>query len=318
MEQRRRVRVLPWIVAVALVCTILYWLGFENTGKALSEANAPRLGAAIGIYLLCTGVRLWKWSIMLAPAFSMREVALMFCSSKALGGILPGRVGELAPLLRTEFRTPQVAAAIAVDRLLEIMGTTLVAVLGCQLFSIWSGRIVYFLLAFAVAAIAVLFQLLLRPGLWKACAAFTSQWPRISRYARLLPDISQASLDFGAKYYLLSVLSVLASAADILFCQCLLWSVGAVVSWSLLAVLNFLYCAIALLSITPGGIGISDLVVLYLLNSVPPGQRGAYYVIVNAIARIMPWVFLGVAWVFWNRTIDKARSDGGPPDARRS
>ena len=183
METNRYTRVFAWVLALLLVGAIFWWLGIADTVKTLQRLNVTWFPLAASLYCLTIFVRYVKWWLMLNRRFGNTEIAVAFSSSKALGTVMPARLGELAPLLTTKFRTHDMMAAIAVDRLLEALGTTVLAVFACALIQQAGGELIAALILVA-ATIAASFVLLLYTGLWRRAATLTVGFQRSRRCSR--------------------------------------------------------------------------------------------------------------------------------------
>ena len=298
MKMNKGFRAMAWVLALLLVVGIVWWLGTKDISQTLRGVKLPWVALALATYFVATMARYAKWRIMLGKDFSRSETALAFCSSKALGTIMPARLGELAPLLTARFRTHRVAAAIAVDRLVETLGTTVIAVFAWAFLPHDDVRITVALLVVSVG-IASSFALLLYEKPWHYLAKKTARFARIASLFQMLLRVSHASRAFGWSYVWLVVLSIIPTALEVVQAQFLYVSLGAWVEWPLLFTLPFVYGVVSLVSITPGGLGIADIPVLYLLRAVPAGALGGCFLLNTLMGRGLPWVFLGGATVWW-------------------
>ena len=300
MKMNKNLRTMTWVLALLLIVGIIWWLGTKDITQALRSAKLSWVALAFATYFVATIARYVKWRIMLGKDFSRSETALAFCSSKALGTIMPARLGELAPLLTARFRTHRVVAAIAVDRLVETLGTTVIAGFAWAFLPHDDARITIALLVVS-ACIASSFVLLLYGKPWHYLAQKTERFARIASLFQMLLRVSNTSRAFGWSYVWLVVLSIIPTALEVVQAQFLYISLGAWVEWPLLFTLPFVYGVVSLVSITPGGLGIADIPVLYLLRAVPAGALGGCFLLSTLMGRGLPWVFLGGATFWWRR-----------------
>lgn len=282
--RRKNLNLVGWLVAFLIVFLIFKWLGFSETAKALGMTSIPVLSLAIVVFLVTTLVRLVKWRLVLFNEHGWLETLLLFFASKAIGGLLPARVGELAPLASKKYRTEKISALIIVDRTFETYATLFLGALGFIALNFYDKTIML-LWTLVLVSLSVLFLLLIYTGLWRRLQALFRSWRSAARLFEIVERVSNGLHTFKRSFPLLIGLTFGATILDFVFAQLLFLSVGASVTLALVAAAWCASGVVSVVAFTPGGLGIADIPTVYLYTAygTPPAQMGAVFVLIRTI-----------------------------------
>jgi len=286
--------IIGWLVAIAIVFLTLRWIGLSGVLKALKDTSIPLLLLALATYLSTILIRLLKWHSVLSAEHGFAETFVVYSSSKAAGSMLPARTGELAPLVSKRFRTRRVSALIIVDRAFETSATLLLGAIGFVLLNFYDATLMILWISVFVALWAVLL-LLIYTGFWRRLRKLSDNWARLSRTFEVVEKVSDGLHALKGSFPLLMGLTFLATAVDFVYAQMLFLSIGASVSFWLVAAVWCASGVVSVIAFTPSGLGIADLsgVYLYSKYGTPLEQVGAAFVLTRTIGALFPWlVFL--------------------------
>jgi beta-1,4-N-acetylglucosaminyltransferase len=275
IKDTRRFRWISWVAGVALIVGLCLWLGVGRLLNTLATLRLSALLSALGAFILGHIIRIVKWHFPLGDRYSWLELARMFLISKIGGALLPGRVGEVAPVAQARFRSTTVVAWLAVDRIVEAYATLAFGALGLVSLGLGDRRIVVLWIGTFVALLGLLGLMLYRP-LWAWSEARSRRWGPIHRLLGLACRISGDMLQFR-RYVLPTVgLSLAGTYLDLWLIKSLFLSTGMSVAIDVIAASFCLGALVAFVSITPGGLGIVELTSLYIYNlyGVPEVQTG--------------------------------------------
>ena len=278
-----------WVVGAALYLGIIAYIGWHRIEDALASIDPKMLACAVGVCALSLWVRALKWRLMLGAG--QKAVGLFFLS-KAGGGMSPGRVGELAPMMLKKHRTPRMGAWIVTDRLLEIAATLGLGLFGLLALRIPKGAIALtFAAAMCVLVIAPFFVLTRRRAfLWIAGRSRGGTLPH--RTAMLIAAISDEIRLLGRKIPAASAMTVLATSLDLVVGMFLYMSFGYQVAFPLLAVVQCAHALASAVPLTPNATGVPYLVaagLLYQIGGVPEDVLAAAVGVNMAVAGVVFW-----------------------------
>jgi len=291
--QKRRTRHL-WIIGIALYVGAVWFIGWRSIRDALATLDAASLAGMLGATFVAIWLRAVKWRFVLGGG--QNAVGVYFLS-KAAGGWSPGRVGELAPLLLKRYRTPRMAAWIAVDRLLEIAATLGLGLIGLVGFRAPEyALLVTICLALGALVVAPLY-VLTRRGWYLRLAAHTREASMVHRLSMLLAAMSDEIRHLGKSMPLASALTILATSADIVVAMFLYHAFGFDVSFLLLAVVQCAHGLASAVPIIPNATGVPYLVaagLLYRLAGVPEEVLVAAIAINMVTSNVAFWSSFGI------------------------
>lgn len=244
-KRRRIPRVATIALGVVLYTCILWLVGFENIRHALGITPWPVLGAIA--LLECSGlaVRALKWRIALTGSASPTR---LFFVSRAAGIFTPGRLGEFAPVLIPKYRTPQLGAWLAMDRIFEAGATLLLGAFGLIMLGAGNHSGLVAALAVVAAGVAIGMFFLFRPNLYASAESCVIAYPRVAAVVRFLHAASTEAVALRWRTPILFALSLLATIIDLAQGLILFRGYGYAVSVPLFAVAQ---CAHALASVVP-------------------------------------------------------------------
>jgi beta-1,4-N-acetylglucosaminyltransferase len=264
-----------WIAGIGLIVGLCLWLGVGEILHILATLDPLSLLLALGVFILSHIIRIVKWHFPLGDRYSWLELARMFLVSKIGGALLPGRVGEIAPVAQARFRSTTVVAWLAVDRIVEAYATLVLGALGLVSLGLGDRRVVVLWIGMFVALFGLLWLMLYRP-LWAWLEGRSRRWGSIHRLLGLACRISEDMLQFR-RYVLSTVgLSLVGTYLDLWLIKSLFLSTGTSVAIDVIAASFCLGALVTFVSITPGGLGIVELTSLYIYNlyGVPEVQTG--------------------------------------------
>jgi len=270
-----RFRWLSWVAGAALIVGLCLWLGVGELLRVLKTLRPMALLLAMSVFVLGHVVRIVKWHLPLGSHYGWLELSHLFLMSKIGGALLPGRVGEIAPVAKTRFRSTTVMAWLAVDRVMEGYATLAFGALGLASLELGDQRVVALWVGTFIVLLVLLVLMLYRP-LWSWLEDHTRQWRRLSQLFGLARRISEDMLQFRRHALPALGLTLLGTYLDLWLIKILFLSTGTMVTMNVISASYCLGALITLVSVTPGGLGIVEVTSLYVydLYGVPEIQTG--------------------------------------------
>jgi len=324
---------LSWCVALLVIYLIFRWIDPRSTLRQIRSVTPGPLAWCVLFLLAGLAARWVKWLIVLRSEHAIMEMTTLFFVTKLAGSMLPGRLGDMAPLARGRYRTRKMAAFLIADRLFETYATLFLGALGFLAIGLADRRIRLAWLAVVLVVSAVFFALLYR-NLWSrlkgwcdACSASLAppkqtcyegaRRPRKTRSsvlknplclralvaaAKLLDlfvRLSEGLRALGGRFPILMILTFIATALDFISVKFLYCSLGYDMSLYLVAAV---WCTIGLASViafTPGGLGLADAPGMYICvqYGVPEAVVGAGFVLGRAVNTLVPWFAFLIYWI---------------------
>jgi uncharacterized membrane protein YbhN (UPF0104 family) len=305
-------RWLGWIAGIALLIGVYLWLGVGEILHILATLDPLSLLLALGVFVSAHVVRIVKWYFPLGSQYSWLELARLYLMSKIGGALLPGRVGELAPVAQARFRSTMVVAWLAADRIVEAYATLALGALGLVSLGLGDQRIIVLWIGTFASLLGLLWLMLCRP-LWTWLEDRSRRWRPIHRLLGLVRRISENMLEFRRYTLLAAGLSLLGTYLDLWLIKSLFLSTGTVVALDVIAASYCLGALVTFVSITPGGLGIVELTSLYIYNlyGVPEAQTGVMMLLSRGTPLIQAMVLALIGVVERTARRPDADSEGG-------
>ncbi len=264
-----------WIVGVIVYACVLAFIGWTPLKRAFESVTPGYFIAMAATMAASLWLRALKWRWALGPR---RHAAGLFFLSKAAGGYSPSRVGEFAPLLLKNHRTPRLAAWIVLDRLLETGATVGLGIAGCVALGMPQRAVwISFALAFLLLVIAP-YLLLTRTRLFAALCRILPAGSAPHRLCAALLDVTGEIKSFRGITPVAAAWSVGCTALDLLVALFLYAGFGHMVPFSLLAVVQCAHGLASALPFLPNATGGPYLVaagLLYKFAAVPENVLAA-------------------------------------------
>jgi len=306
--RRPRARLL-WVVGILVYATVIWYLGWGKLREAVATIQIPYVGLMMLMILLATGVRALKWRLVLGRG--QNAVGLYFLS-KAAGGWTPGRAGELAPLLIKKYRTPQMAAWIFFDRILETAATLGLGLVGVAALGLSLNNIALMFGIALILLVAIPLMVLMRPSWLVSVARRTKEGTLLRRLTMLSVAVSEETVALGAKAPMASILTLLGTSLDLLAGMFLYLSFGHVVSFALLATATCAHGLASAVPFLPNATGVPYLAaagLLYHFGGVPEGALAAAVGVNLAVSNLVFWTCFGLGAASF-RSETRAMSQG--------
>lgn len=253
-----------WVIGIALYIGAIWYLGWRHVCAALLDVRLPFLACLIALETANMWFRAAKWRLALGPG--KQSVALYFVS-KAAGNLSPGRVGELAPLLLRDHRSPRLAAWIVLDRLIEAGATIVLGVFGLAMLRIpHGGTILAVSLLFLVLFVALPLLLLAQHRFLSFFASRFKQGTPLHTVASFLAETSSESLLFRRRMPLMVCMTLLATASDVVVGIFLFLAQGYSVGFMALAAVQCAHGIVSAIPLTPNATGLPYLVALDIVH----------------------------------------------------
>ncbi|NIA16673.1 MAG: flippase-like domain-containing protein, partial [Nitrospiraceae bacterium] len=290
-KKRRR---FLWLMGVALYVGVVWYIGWGQIGGALLSVNPVYFALFVASMVNAFLVRALKWWLVLGRG--QNAVGLLFLS-KVGGGLSPGRLGELAPLMLPEHRTPRMGAWIALDRLLETAATLGLGIFGLMALGLpQPGIIATFLAAVLVLVIAPFYVLTRRRWfLWVASKTGEQSLPH--RVAMMIAAVSDEIFTFGKKVPLASAITLVATCNDILTAMLLYLCFGYKVSFAMLATVQCAHGIAAAVPFMPNASGVPYFAAAFLLHKlagIPEAVLAASVGISVTMSNVLLWSCFGL------------------------
>ncbi len=280
-------------MGLALYVGVVWYIGWQGIHEAIAGLELRYLLLLMVFEAGAIGLRILKWRIALGRD---RNIASLFLLSKAAGGWSPSRLGELSPLLIRQYRTPRIAAWLVLDRLLEIAATLGLGVVGVVSLVGLPVQRRYAMAATALVAMVVLFvgplYLLTRRRLFLDLARRFAEPSLAHRAGGMMAAVGEEILGFRKLAPAISVLTVLATAADVAKAVMLYRSLGYWVPFALLATVQCAHGIVSAIPFTPNATGVPYFVaagIVHQLGGVP----------VEVVTVAVGVFFVSLNLVFW-------------------
>jgi len=227
-----------YLIAVSLI-------GWRKVADSLAGANIPLVIAAAA--LTCTGalLRMWKWRRALGAE---RQAIGLYFLSRSGGVWSPARVGEFLPLLWRRHRSASVAAWILFDRVIEILVTLALGIVGLAFIQLVSPGSLAGIAAAVTLSSVIGVYLLTRADWLDALAARFDQTSRTRRALHAIANTSGELRRFARRSPDLLALTVIGKACDLYAVALIFRALGHPVGFALAAASK---CALAIVSYLP-------------------------------------------------------------------
>ena len=290
----RKKRRFLWLLGVALYVGVVWFIGWRQIGDALLSVNPIYFALFVASMLGAFLVRALKWRIVLGSG--QNAVGLLFLS-KVGGGLSPGRLGELAPLMLREHRTPRMGAWIALDRLLETAATLGLGIFGLMALGLPQPGIIATFLAAIVVLVIAPFYVLTRRRWFLWIASKTSEQSLPHRVAMMIAAVSDEIFTFGKKVPLASAITLVGTCGDILTSMLLYRCFGFQVSFAVLATIQCAHGIASAVPFMPNASGVPYFAAAFLLHKlagIPEAVLAASVGISVTMSNVVLWSCFGL------------------------
>jgi hypothetical protein len=279
-----------FVAGLALVVFLVWWFGWESLRDQVLAARPWPLAGMCVLILAGFWIRAWKWRYALGVG--QQGIGLFFLAKMA-GNWSPGRVGELSPLLLSRHRTPQVAAWIVADRVIEVASTLFLGLLGAVLLGLAPGwMLVVMCLVFAVLA-GMTVWLLLSPGLIARWLPRVSEASRRHRALQLLLEVHGEFRALGLKIPVIVVYTAIGKLTDIYAVVLLCAAFGYNVPFLLVCAARCAHALVAGIPVTPDATGVPYIAAAYLIHThagMPGEALTAALALEVAVINLLLWL----------------------------
>ncbi len=252
-----------FLIGILFVGFLIWYFGWRSLWTSLRTARPFPLLIMILLLLAGFWIRAWKWRYALKE--KQHAIGLFFLSKMA-GNWSPGRIGELSPLLLRRHRTPQLAAWIAADRIIEVAMTLLLGLFGVFMLHLLSPLLISLLSIATLLGTALLLWCIAKIDLFTYAL---HRWPHntlLTRILRLAQQVHQETRLLGSKLPLILTLTFLGKLTDILAVIWLCKSFGYETSFALVCAARCAHALISAIPITPDATGVPFIAAAYLLH----------------------------------------------------
>lgn len=276
-----------FVVGLVLFAGLVWYFGWTEIADRLAGASLGPLAWMTLLIVAGFWLRAWKWHYALGSG--KRGIGLFFLAKMA-GNWTPGRVGELSPLLLKQHRTANVAAWIVADRVLEIVTTIAMGLLGVAVLGLLPVPVTVLLTVCGVIATLIALYGVFRvdlPVTWQ------QRWPTESlkgRLVKLLFELHRETRVLGAKSAVVVAFTLVAKATDIFAVILLCQAFGFRVSFMVVCVARFAHALVSGVPVTPDATGVPFVAAAYFLHehaSIPyatlTAALGLEVVVINAV-----------------------------------
>jgi hypothetical protein len=276
-----------FVVGLVFFAGLVWFFGWGEIAERLAGASLVPLG---WMTLLIVGgfwIRAWKWRYALGAG---RSGVGLFFLAKMAGNWTPGRVGELSPLLLKAHRTVNVGAWIVADRVIEIVVTVGLGLVGLSLLGLLPTPVSVLLVVGGIVDGGVGLWVVFRGALPKSWGA---RWGSATWRGRLVKLAGALHAEFrllGGKSVLIVVSTLVAKATDIWAVILLCRAFGFDVSFLLVCVARFAHALVSGVPVTPDATGVPFVAAAYFLHehaSIPyatlTAALGLEVVVINVV-----------------------------------
>lgn len=278
-----------WVIGVAVYLFAIWYVGWDKFRASIASLDPFSL-LWTALALLCAiWLRVLKWRLALGPG---QNATGIFFMSKIGGELTPSRVGELSPLLVRKYRTPQVAAWIVGDRLIEIAGTLAFGAFGAFVLNAERpGYLPAIALAFVVLTVLPIVAVTRRDAL-RWLAKRTAEGGMVRRSVDFLAESSHEVIQLRGKMPILTLITLLSTGCDILSGVLIYRGFGQPLSFALLSAAQCMHCLVSAVPFLPNVTGAPYVAVGVLLNQV----GGVPFEIVAAVVTVHTLIVYTVFW----------------------
>lgn len=283
-----------WVLGLALYLAVVTYVGWRRLGETLLSVHWPNLAMTAAVYIAALWLRAAKWRLVLG---GKRQAVGLFFVSKAGGGLSPGRVGELAPLLLPGHRDAGLAAWIILDRLLEGGATILLGLAGLLSLNAATAQMAW-LFGGALLCLVVLPMILLRHRTFFARAAAWVRRPLpLHRVLCLFETVSREMMGLDRVLPWTAALTLIATSMDIVVAKELYRCFGYDVPYALLATTQCAHGLTSIMPFTPNATGVPYLVaggIVHAWAGVPVATIAAVIGLNTPLAAVLFWSSFGM------------------------
>lgn len=268
---------------------LLWHFGWHEVYSAVRNAQLFPLCCSALLTLAGFWLRAWKWRWVIGP--NSGAVAAFFLS-KTAGSYSPARLGELAPLLLRQHRTPRMTAWILTDRVVEAGCTVVLGLIGAYVLGvspkIWAVMIILGL----ILGLLTLFYLSGRSQRGVMQPDGGEKRASISRLRHLLRETGAEARRFTGYAHAIFLTTGLAKLTDILAVMLLIAAFGFDASFWMVCAARWAHAMVSAIPATPDATGVPFVAAAYVLNhygGIPSETLIAAFALEVAIIHLALW-----------------------------
>ena len=254
-----------FVLGLAVYCAVVWYLGWQKVRDQLLSADLSMVVFAAAIFVTATWCRALKWRYALGQGH--HAVGLFFIS-KATGNWSPGRLGEFAPMALRRHRTPKIGAWIMLDRVIEIVVTLALGLMGLAVIELLSHTQYLMVTGLTVAASVAGMALLTRRSFFLWLAERSSEGSIVHRTVMLFAAISEEIYLFARKLPVVIGITIATKAADLFAVMLIFASIGYRVGFALTAAAKCALAIVSFIPITPAATGVPHGAQAWMMNEV--------------------------------------------------
>lgn len=284
-----------FLLGLTVYCVVIWYLGWRDIRDKILAAHPGLAAIAITLILSATWMRVAKWRYALGSGF---HATGLYFLSKATGNVTPGRLGEFAPMVLRNHRTPKVGAWIMFDRVVEILVTIALGLYGLAVIELLTRAQFIAVLATAVAGSTFGVYLLThrRMFLWLSERLKPDRLPH--KVVMLLAAVSEELFMFLRSLPLVLLITVVTKAMDLLAVMLIFQALEARPGFGLVAAAKCALAIVSFLPLTPTATGVPHGTQAWLMNHVadiPAETLVAGIGIEVVIVSVTFWTSFGLA-----------------------
>lgn len=261
---------------------IVLWIGPNSIMNSLHQCQYSYILAAFSLIFVKNLIRFSKFIFSLHQYYSNIDILNIYLISKVSGNLSPARIGEFVPLLKKNFRKKEVAYFLFLDRFNEIFSTCLLGVLGSILYLSRSQydklKVVVLIGAITFLCAVMSYRIIMFIVIKKIKKLKNQGKYRIflNKMIRGLNLFRKSIKYFKQYFFLVFLISVLATSVDFIAVKILFFGFGVNVPVSYIAFVWFISSIVAILSFIPNGLGVADVstTLLYVKYGIEKGIMG--------------------------------------------
>lgn len=284
-----------FVVGLLVYVGVVWYFGWRQVRDALLGADVRWVAVAATIYAASTWTRIFKWRYALGSEH--QPVGLYFLS-KATGLWSPGRMGEFLPLLWRRHRKARIGGWILLDRVVEVIVTLALGVLGLGMLRLLDPLAFLGVLAAVAAASAFAVYVITRRDLLQRWSDRFAHRPRLGAALGVLAQTSGEIRGFRASLPVVSALTLTSKAADFYAVALIFRGLGYNIGFMLTAAAKCALAIVSFLPVTPVATGVPHAVQGWIMNevaAVPPEVIVASVGIEAALLLVVFWTSVGIA-----------------------
>ncbi|MFP6581534.1 MAG: lysylphosphatidylglycerol synthase domain-containing protein [Candidatus Hydrogenedentota bacterium] len=284
-----------FVLGLLVYSGVVWYFGWRDIRDELLGARIDLVVIAVLLIVSATWLRVLKWRYALGPD---AHATGLFFMSKATGAFTPGRLGEFAPMVIRDHRTPKVGAWIMYDRVVEILVTITIGLYGLAIINFLTRAQFIRVTAIAVVCCGLGIYFLTHRRLFLWAANKTKEGSLAHRTTMLFAAVSEELFQFTRYAPGIVLITVVTKVMDLVAVMLMFQALSVFPGFGLVAASKCALAIVSFLPLTPTATGAPHATQAWLMNQaaeIPPDALVVGIGIEVAVVSITFWTSFGLA-----------------------